>query len=106
MESKRYLKPCPFCGSKACMTVHDNNYVIECSQCQDVSTYDERSYPMSAEQAIAIWNRRAERTCRIVDFNVSGPHAEDSVWELSCGHKEIGDKPLYCPVCGSKVVDE
>lgn len=45
-----------------------------------------------------------ERTCYVVKHAYYGSHAEDSEWELSCGHTEIGYKPAYCPVCGARVV--
>lgn len=44
-------------------------------------------------------------TCNIVDHSNEGPHAEDVMYHLSCGHYEIGSKPKYCPECGAKVVE-
>ena len=62
------LKPCPFCGSK--LKVHDkedprlsalwrtggnnNRFVISCYKCGAYS-----GYALSAQEAIAMWNRRA-----------------------------------------------
>lgn len=47
-----------------------------------------------------------ERTCTVVSVTSSGPHAEDTVVRLSCGHGEYGGMPRYCPWCGAKVIGE
>ena len=45
-----------------------------------------------------------ERTCEVTEYNDYGPHAEDCIIVLSCGHETIGYIPNYCPCCGAKVV--
>lgn len=85
------------------MTIHDNNYVVECSQCQDVSTYDERAYPMSAKQAVAAWNRRAERTCSNVTDEGGGFMCSECTWGDFGALQGVEVK--YCPNCGAKVVE-
>lgn len=48
---------------------------------------------------------RPERTCTIVDHFNDGPHAEEDMYYLSCGHYKIGSKPKHCPKCDAKVVE-
>lgn len=104
------LKPCPFCGHAATIEVNDNNYVISCGGlCDDVSTYSEMSYPMSEEQAIRVWNHRAERTCRRVREFV--PYKNSLTGEYrevcsACGRAlRARSVYRYCPNCGARVVD-
>lgn len=88
--------------------------IIQQARCQEAGEYAVKvniiedavkrwADSMEADLKQRLFETFGRRTCRIVDFSVSGSHAEDSVWELSCGHKELGDKPRYCPNCGAKV---
>ena len=110
------LKPCPFCGGEARLMKMDyeggevwgvfckDDLAAEYSHGHYIDNY------MTAESAIAAWNRRAEtveqRTCRNV--------YEKGHFKCSeCGHYtqarmvyrdgEPAD-PCYCPNCGAKVV--
>ena len=109
------LKPCPLCGSPAHFDdagiEHDlKQYSIwsvwcdnedECGCC--TGDFDTK------EEAAAVWNRRAERTCRMK------VHAATCMRICSeCGAaygifvKTPYDfkAPSYCPNCGARVVQE
>ena len=93
------LLPCPFCGGtahikevvSACSVV----YTVGCSdsECMGFETLLCKTTP---EEAVAAWNRRAERTCRYVGDEISGWCSECRGWlDPSCS---------YCPSCGARVV--
>lgn len=54
MENVR-LKPCPFCGGKAKLSLFFSNYHVTCTECLG-GTWPEKG--MSKEEAIAVWNSR------------------------------------------------
>ena len=100
------LKPCPFCGGGHIEIVNqgsmpDDPHVVQCDDC------DASASGMSMGEAIAAWNRRAERTCR-VSAPVDGEYRCGE-----CGHlnRETyrADKgwcaPEYCAHCGARVVE-
>lgn len=96
------LKPCPFCGGVHVEIVNqgsmpDDPHVVQCDDC------DASASGMSADEAIAAWNRRAERTCRIE--RVSTPYHRGPA---RCSVCMMPLEPLvnYCPHCGAKVVGE
>lgn len=51
-----------------------------------------------------------ERTCRVIDHELSCDDCQCEKWVLSCGHEVITESndcpPRYCDECGAKVVDE
>ena len=97
------LKPCPFCGGGHIEIVNqgsmpDDPHVVQCDDC------DASASGMSMGEAIAAWNRRAERTCCVV--RDGGPSATGIPRELRCS--ECGGRlsrfGSYCPHCGARVV--
>ena len=115
------LKPCPFCGSNACVLAHGRLngptlYKIVCSskKCRghdhvgNVGAWLENGWRESREIAAQIWNRRAERTCR-ADLTETNEPANINTWECSlCGKsfEEAYGSYEYCPHCGARIVDE
>lgn len=70
------LRPCPFCGGVHVEIVNqgsrpDDPHVVQCDDC------DASASGMSADEAMAAWNRRAERTWH--DFSDELPPAGVSV---------------------------
>lgn len=106
------LKPCPFCGGgahiKEVVSACETLYTVGCSDSECMG-YETWLLKPTKEEAIAAWNRRAERTCSI-GYEYEGEpffHAIH-VHELTCGHdvRLFEDVPRYCPYCGARVVDE
>ena len=69
------------------------------------------------EEAIAAWNRRAERTCRnVCEWNIDAFHFTCSECGAEIGGDDWGDSPVfvgdyheqlsYCPNCGARVIEE
>lgn len=99
------LKPCPFCGGEVKVLPwadrhtwgNECPFFCGCSKCRTVGD----CYGTEAE-AVAAWNTRVERTCRM--------ETEESCqnW-MSCSecHADYyNDQPInYCPNCGAKVVE-
>jgi Lar family restriction alleviation protein len=69
----RELKPCPFCGGKACIrfcrhtytiptyaveTGEEEYWVVRCEKCS--IQYPAWGHPKTEQEAIEIWNRRAD----------------------------------------------
>lgn len=95
------LKPCPFCGGgahiKEVVSCCETVYSVGCpdSECMGFETLLCKPTP---EEAIAAWNRRAERTCRYVGDEISGGCSECRGWlDPACS---------YCPSCGARVVSD
>ena len=98
------LKPCPFCGGEAKeFTGEDaapHRWTVECVICGAHVGSDTR------HRARMKWNRRAERTCRRVEYKLTN--------NLICSECGYGipralDRYAfmnYCPHCGARVVEE
>ena len=133
------LLPCPFCGGEANLmsdysSEHDHTFWQVWHDCSTNPgpirhTYGhalgmEISTPWCASEdaAVALWNRRAERTCHMVH-----DHLTDTVFCDVCGerfdsvaqymamvpetfsvteYKPEYKDARYCPHCGARVVDE
>ena len=124
------LRPCPFCGGEAHLTSdysseHDHTFYQVWHDCQTNPGTIRHSYghalslqvstPWCAneEDAVRLWNRRAERTCRVGCYP---PGYEDNLhYEVcsECGSILTTSRPgdrhaeraSYCPNCGARVVE-
>ena len=110
------LLPCPFCGGKAELCVHDATGVswVRCVECEAGGG------ATSSKMAIENWNRRAERECE-PKWTMQGYTQTQEFWCCECGNcgECVGvedrstfpfkitidevDVPNYCPKCGKKV---
>lgn len=99
------LKPCPFCGGEEIYGKSEASGRVRavCFDCL-AST----GWLAGADEAAAAWNRRAERTCRMVRARWDDG---ECVWGCrctACGDRftyETGTTWRYCPACGAKVVE-
>lgn len=111
------LLPCPHCGGEA--DVHyfahdDSECTVMCSNpnCRaSVSARSCGSMTTAYNRARKLWNRRAERTCRVESSHVEWERGAYSYLEveLSCGHAftwDDGRPPDFCPYCGARVIGE
>lgn len=112
------LKPCPFCcGEAEIRSGSSTTPYVRCVSCgcRTGSSRDVR-------KAIAAWNNRAERTCKVRQAYFDSDNElheimegiafspEDTVACIceACGHDwryDRGIRPNYCPNCGAKVVE-
>ena len=120
-ESKPKLKPCPFCGGEAYMVDAEidgrEHYIAKCGTCYSTSGVMQLSRP----EAVAAWNHRAERTCRMVEvetgeladysdtdeviFHCESCHAERGIFSYDEDGNVFSQRPEYCPACGARVVE-
>lgn len=99
------LKPCPFCGGEASVEYDASagtaarGYRVRCGSgsCNGEVECGTHAFGTEAE-AMAAWNRRAGRTCRMVDNGA----------ELCCSECDrrhsYDDEPEFCMGCGARVV--
>ena len=111
------LKPCPFCGGEA--YIYAPGPAEHHVACKNPNCYAETYGWMTEAEAIAAWNARAERTCRIVGEWEPFTQTQDLRFPScsECGYnfgreERLGDFirerceiPNFCPNCGAKVVD-
>lgn len=110
------LLPCPFCGGEARLvtgTRRDGEYVencafVRCERC-GAKTYEFHEC-MTAEEvqgyATDVWNGRAERTCRRVEYR---PTKNLICSECGYGIPRALDRYAfvnYCPHCGARLVTD
>ena len=107
------LLPCPICGGEPvkipcavaypdwwrCTIVHDGNdghYV------RAIGNGDTEQEAIDA--AVAAWNRRTERTCRV---ELIPDNCGWSDWTCSaCRSIDVDNHDRFCPSCGARVVKE
>ncbi len=113
------LKPCPFCGEKpivkksnrfprpACNRV--DGYTIVCQNLNCIGYNADAWYELSEKKAMAAWNTRYERKCRIENIldrrDKEGRRLQTFI--LSCGHKrtvKLGERFGFCDQCGAEVI--
>lgn len=105
------LKPCPFCGGEAhikeVVSACETLYTAGCSDSECMG-YETWLLKPTKEEAIAAWNRRAERTCHLIDCPPSTCARKEgwATWPKcsECG-EAVRRKANYCSNCGAKVVD-
>ena len=130
------LKPCPFCGGDVSVVILDDegnirdeeyerdpysglSYVLahdDPNGACPIVTYDEPILWLydSRDDVAHVWNRRAERTCRIIEDCCGLAHCSECGYEFDpydCSGIPEEGVPYeydgrYCKNCGAKVVDE
>lgn len=113
------LRPCPFCGGEAELYEDAGGYSVDCTVCGAGTSYFGKGLPDAKSVAVAAWNRRAERTCRMVDCGshdtcvVNRELSNGNIMSMEFGYKQcsecganVFDCPTvrYCPNCGARVV--
>ena len=117
------LKPCPFCGGEAELS---SDYSSErgktrwsvwhecCEHEGESAGYGHALFPWfetpwydTEAEAIAAWNARIERTCKVIENSrkyvlSDGTELFDDGCSVCNGY--IGDGENYCANCGAKVV--
>ena len=106
------IGPCPFCGGEAVIQRFGNQglpFRIICSCGAEIRGGKGESVADGIER----WNRRAERTCRAVEFIEEETFGTGLYFECSECHETIGtfseywsNLPNYCPHCGARVVSD
>lgn len=119
------LLPCPFCGGEAIVYGGWGHYYVRCEECGitnerltlEFDGIDDYRGFTSSEDAAEHWNTRYERTCKFIDGRDDrGPKAPKC---SVCGYQPIlpqwtveGEPKTgvyierYCPLCGSKEIDD
>ena len=96
------LLPCPYCGGEA--EFRDGSSTAPYIRCKSCGC--RTGSGRSCEKLVERWNRRAERTCRVVRYGE--PSSTGVPRERHCS--ECGGRLTrfgsYCPHCGAKIVKE
>lgn len=110
------LSPCPFCkGERITMTYEYDDAIkvyFAQLQCLICGSYGPIGFGDTKEEASEdarwVWNRRAERTCHLIDCPPSTCARKEgwATWPKcsECG-EAVRRKANYCSNCGAKVVD-
>ena len=103
------LRPCPFCGGEAHVLsekTHNGGrkFRVGCyDPCCSGAAFEGAVY-FDRSEAVAAWNRRAERTCRKVPGRMKCGRRTPKCSE--CGQSLGDERWSYCPRCGARVVEE
>ena len=98
------LLPCPFCGGEARFETYGGTAcAVVCQTCGCGTPTMRLDDGMIAAD---LWNRRAERTCRM-EYNEEWSGDELYPTECyncsECHHMTSDGMPNYCPNCGARV---
>ena len=109
------IKPCPFCGGEV-----ETHHVLDNYRGQNIWTAGcsnnrctckpATGWCKTEAEAVAAWNTRAERTCRMPETSIDHGHIESNgvtEWRKcsECGEEILAWPAHYCPNCGAKVVE-
>lgn len=106
------LLPCPFCGGEAELKHRpisgsdDKGWFVRC-RCSARIGLKVNGIGMTKAEAIAAWNTRMERTCRMkynAEYSGNEIYPTEAYTCSSCRLTTYDGKPDYCPYCGAKVV--
>ena len=103
LQANSDLLFCPFCGGdahvKEVVSACETLYTVGCSDSECMG-YETWLLKPTKDEAISAWNRRAERTCHMIDNGC----------ELCCSEcdtrNEYDLEPNYCLNCGAKVITD
>ena len=127
LQANSDLLFCPFCGGEAhikeVVSACEKLYTVGCSDSECMG-YETWLLKPTVDEAVAAWNRRAERTARVKEDTKRASQTQLVVTKScsECGHcfgaethyermfegmvlNEI-ELPSYCPNCGSRVIEE
>ena len=111
LQANSDLLFCPFCGGEAhikeVVSACEKLYTVGCSDSECMG-YETWLLKPTVDEAVAAWNRRAERTCCMEYAGEVPPQIKYSCYFCSeCGSPIYNDmEPSYCLYCGAKVVDD
>ena len=100
------LRPCPFCGGdahvKEVVSACEMLYTVGCSdsECMGHETW---LLKPTKEEAIAAWNLRSERTCRVVSAKEAGRTGYAPACSACGWQSGVWEQYSYCPNCGARV---
>lgn len=100
------LRVCPFCGGEASVQT-TYGYGVSEAFCLDCGAHTGHPPGGCTEaEAVAAWNARAERTCRIVTDGHGWWECDECGGTIDWDSCDVNDPPAcaYCPNCGARVI--
>ena len=101
------LLPCPFCGGEAELrNAHKESWYVLCVG-DECPVLPDSTFKKTKAEAVAAWNTRAERTCRMEYIEKA---SGDEIYPTEaytcslCRCVTLDGKPSYCPNCCAKVI--